>query len=141
FTMKTLLWPILIFVLTSCASRQWVGKNADLFNRREIGTPPTADSIFLCHPKGYARAFITIKDEQVTLKVDTAHHKKIGTCAGDTIKNTTTGFEMNAPSYYYPEQDWKGEKNPAFVYTEGQLFLQPLTIALKFREEAIRDTI
>lgn len=131
----------LVLLLDACKSRQWVGPGAKLYTveRDQSDVATIKDNVKVYQPQRWLPATITAKDDHVVVKLNNgAAPKEIG---GFT---TEPAFFTNKPfkPVYLNQGRYPGDiLRSTFRYNEGQFFLQPLTIALKFRNEAIPDTI
>lgn len=129
-----LLAACVVLSISSCCSTQWVGKNSDLYTVTQ-GAPGSVTDVIKKHQvSGCAKAAVTPKDDRVEVKVESTDAGKVTPVGTSQTIGTGAGKAYTAAgSYLYHDARWTGDRKAYFQYTEGQYFLQPLTIALRFR--------
>lgn len=135
-TMKSTNYLLAVSVMLSmcaCSSTQWVGKSSDLYSVTQGPEGTVTDNITQHSAEPCTKATVVVTDEKVKVKVDP---KDVANIDGDSTINAGDGAgkEFTKPNHYiFPEERWTGTSKDHFRYTEAQFYLQPVTVALRFR--------
>lgn len=127
---------------TSCCSKQCLGPRSYIHKVERINqdSKEQMQQVTIMKPTCFAPAEVILAEKHVVVKVNNEsdlEQKHQTTLTGRDVDDAAvfTGFR-HAP--FPPAVD---HKQPVFRYYEHQMFLQPVTIALRFRGEALRDTV
>ena len=125
---------LVLIATCGCSSKQWVGKRSDLYSVTPGPMGSVSDRITKHKSSGCARASVALRENRVDVRVDSSStHKITQVGLAQESDRRARDFRTADNSYIYPENRWTGMSEEHFRYTEAQWFLQPMTIALRFR--------